>query len=184
MDEIVKQAMQKWPNVPACSGWLGLDERGRWWMRDERAQSRGAFQSGIDGAKGSRLEHDKLIAFIERNYQSDAQGCWYFQNGPQKVYVELMWAPWVLRVDPDGQTRTHTGRVCQVHFALQDELGHVYLSTDAGLGLVHAQDVIHAAEAIGDGRWALQELASQDMPQRYGFVRSPEQALQGSGRAT
>ncbi|MFZ9138137.1 MAG: DUF2946 family protein, partial [Hylemonella sp.] len=24
MDDIVRQAMAKWPNVPACYGWLGL----------------------------------------------------------------------------------------------------------------------------------------------------------------
>jgi hypothetical protein len=30
MDDIVKQAMAKWPNVPACHGWLGLDARGHW----------------------------------------------------------------------------------------------------------------------------------------------------------
>ena len=34
MDDIVKQAMAKWPNVPACWGWLGLDARGNWWLRD------------------------------------------------------------------------------------------------------------------------------------------------------
>ncbi|MCD6666313.1 MAG: DUF2946 family protein, partial [Hydrogenophaga sp.] len=28
MDEIVKAAMAKWPQVPACYGWLGLDARG------------------------------------------------------------------------------------------------------------------------------------------------------------
>lgn len=28
MDDIVKQAMVKWPNVPDCYGWLGLDARG------------------------------------------------------------------------------------------------------------------------------------------------------------
>ena len=38
MDDIVKQAMAKWPNVPDCYGWLGLDARGAWRMRDERAQ--------------------------------------------------------------------------------------------------------------------------------------------------
>ena len=38
MDDIVKQAMAKWPNVPACSGWLGLDARGNWWLRDAAAQ--------------------------------------------------------------------------------------------------------------------------------------------------
>ena len=28
MDDIVKQAMAKWPNVPHCYGWLALDARG------------------------------------------------------------------------------------------------------------------------------------------------------------
>ena len=27
MDEIVKQALAKWPNVPHCTGWLLLDRR-------------------------------------------------------------------------------------------------------------------------------------------------------------
>jgi Protein of unknown function (DUF2946) len=175
MDDIVKQAMQKWPNVPACCGWLGLDERGQWWMRDERAQTIGAFQSGVKGAKGSRLTHDKLIAFIERNYQSDPDGCWYFQNGPQKVYVELLHAPWVLRVDGDGQTHTHTAQVCHVKQALQDEHGHVYLSTNLGLGLVHPQDVIWAAHHIEQGDWGLEDVFSADLPLQHRFVRSPEQ---------
>ncbi len=26
MDAIVEQAMRKWPNVPHCYGWLGLDQ--------------------------------------------------------------------------------------------------------------------------------------------------------------
>ena len=32
MDDIVLQAMVKWPKVPACYGWLGLDARGRWYL--------------------------------------------------------------------------------------------------------------------------------------------------------
>ena len=27
MDDIVRQAMAKWPNVPDCFGWLALDAR-------------------------------------------------------------------------------------------------------------------------------------------------------------
>ena len=46
MDDIVKQAMAKWPNVPHCYGWLGLDARGNWYMRDDGAQAYGAFASG------------------------------------------------------------------------------------------------------------------------------------------
>jgi hypothetical protein len=45
-------------------------------------------------AKGSLLQHEKLIDFIQRNYESDAQGQWFFQNGPQRVYVELEATPW------------------------------------------------------------------------------------------
>jgi len=30
MDEIVKAAIAKWPNVPHCYGWLALDARGQW----------------------------------------------------------------------------------------------------------------------------------------------------------
>jgi len=37
MDEIVKQALAKWPNVPHCTGWLLLDRRGQWRMRDDAA---------------------------------------------------------------------------------------------------------------------------------------------------
>ena len=57
MDEIVKAALRKWPNVPACRGWLALDARGDWYMRDDATQAAGAFPA----AKGSRLQHDKLI---------------------------------------------------------------------------------------------------------------------------
>ena len=45
MDDIVRQAMSKWPNVPACVGWLGLDSRGQWHMRDDRVQALGAFKA-------------------------------------------------------------------------------------------------------------------------------------------
>ena len=38
MDDIVKAALVKWPNVPHCHGWLGLDARGQWFMRDDRCQ--------------------------------------------------------------------------------------------------------------------------------------------------
>ena len=56
MDEIVKAALKKWPNVPACRDWLGLDARGDWYMRDDRIQAAGPFPQ----VKGSRLLHEKL----------------------------------------------------------------------------------------------------------------------------
>ena len=109
MDEIVKAALKKWPNVPACCGWLALDARGDWYMRDDRIQAAGPFPQ----VKGSRITHDKLKDFIHRNYEVDERGQWYFQNGPQRVYVELEAAPFVWRVhaDPGGlvQVHAHTG---------------------------------------------------------------------------
>src|SRR5204862_7437856 len=85
MDDIVRQAIAKWPNVPHCYGWLGLDARGNWYMRDDRTQAAGPFASN----KGSLLKHEKLVDFIHRNYEHDERGQWFFQNGPQRVYVEL-----------------------------------------------------------------------------------------------
>lgn len=173
MDDIVKQAMTKWPNVPDCYGWLGLDARGNWYMRDERVQRGGSFTSGQPGAKGAELKHEKLRAFIERNYESDARGCWYFQNGPQRVFVELEQTPWVWRLQPDGKTRSHTGRWVEPTAAMADEYGHLYLQTDIGVGIVHAQDMWDASERLEHEHWSLEPLAQAALETRFGFVRSP-----------
>lgn len=104
MDDIVIQAMAKWPNVPHCYGWLGLDARGHWRMRDEAAQRA--------NAPGDRLAHSALIGFINRNYLADEAGNWYFQNGPQRVYVNLEATPFIARTEPDGSVQLHTGQAC------------------------------------------------------------------------
>lgn len=169
MDDIVKQAMSKWPNVPHCYGWLGLDERGRWFMRDDATQAKGPFRQN----KGSLLSHEKLIEFIGRNYEADAQGQWYFQNGPQRVYVELESTPWIWRIQPDQTVVSHTGRAAQVEVCLLDEDGRVYLVTDIGFGLVHTMDVASVVEAVEQGRWRLQNIQDCDLADRYGFVLSP-----------
>lgn len=174
MDDIVKQAMAKWPNVPDCYGWLGLDARGNWYMRDDQAQAAGPFAGGAKGAKGSLLRHDKLIDFIQRNYSADAQGRWFFQNGPQRVFVELEATPWIWRIQPDFTVLTHTGQVAQVRQCLMDEAGRVYLLTDLGFGLVHTQDVALAADAVQAGVWTLTEMAAQHLPERFGYVASPD----------
>lgn len=173
MDDIVRQALAKWPNVPACYGWLGLDARGAWSMRDDRVQALGGFASGVPGAKGSVLRHDKLVEFIGRNYEATPDGQWFFQNGPQRVYVELEVTPWVMRVGADFSVTTHTGRPAQARTCWVDEHGRVYLDTDLGLGLVHTQDVACAADAIEQGRWTPQPVQADELPARFGFVRSP-----------
>ena len=174
MDDIVKQALAKWPNVPACFGWLGLDARGNWYMRDDRAQASGAFAGGSVQAKGSMLKHEKLIAFIERNYGCDEFGRWFFQNGPQRVYVELEATPWIWRIAPDFGLASHTGVPALARACLVDQLGRVYLETDIGFGLVHTQDVASVADAVEQGLWVPQPVHSEQLPQRFGYVTSPQ----------
>lgn len=169
MDDIVKQALAKWPNVPDCYGWLGLDARGRWYMRDDRTQAAGPFPE----SKGSLLQHEKLIDFIHRNYEADEAGQWFFQNGPQRVYVELEATPLVWRLSPDGAVASHTGQPTTVDECLLDAQGRVYLVTPLGLGLVHTLDVGLAAEAVEQGRWTPVEVRAEDLPARHGFVTSP-----------
>ena len=169
MDDIVKQALAKWPNVPDCYGWLGLDARGRWFMRDDAAQVAGDFPQ----SRGSWLRHEKLIDFIGRNYESDDEGRWFFQNGPQRVYVELECTPWVWQVLPDYRLQSHTGLQTSAGECLLDEEGRLYIASPQGLGLVHSQDMVLAAEAVEQGVWVPRDVVSADLPAQYGFVRSP-----------
>jgi hypothetical protein len=174
MDDIVKAALKKWPNVPDCRGWLALDARGDWYMRDDRTQAAGPFPR----VKGSRILHDKLREFIGRNYEADADGCWFFQNGPQKVFVELEVAPWVFGVQwLDGAFRveTQTGRpVPSVDEVLVDEQGRLFLHAPLGLGLVRSADMGTAADAVVAGVWVPQDVRSADLPVRYGYDLSPQ----------
>ena len=101
MDEIVAQSLKKWPNVPHCYGWLALDARGHWRMRDQHAQDH--------DLPGDKIAHTALIGFINRNYACDAKGRWYFQNGPQRVYINLEMTPYIARTDPAHGFLLHTG---------------------------------------------------------------------------
>jgi hypothetical protein len=173
MDEIVKAALKKWPTVPHCYGWLALDARGQWFMRDERIQRAGAFPH----VKGSVIRHDKLLEFIHRNYEHDDAGCWFFQNGPQRVYVQLEAAPLVWRVrfaDGVAEVLAHTGRSAQVRGAWLDEHGRLFLDADLGFGVVHSQDVLDASSAIETGAWVPQSLPFAQMPARFGYVLAPQ----------
>lgn len=170
MDDIVRQALAKWPNVPHCYGWLGLDARGDWYMRDDQTQAAGAFPH----SRGSLLRHEKLIEFIHRNYDRDEAGQWFFQNGPQRVYVELEVTPFIWRIDAARAVAAHTGAPAQLRATLTDENGWLYLDTDIGFGLVHTLDVAQAADAMELGLWpAPHEVQAAQLPARFGYRKSP-----------
>ncbi len=180
MDAIVEAALKKWPNVPHCYGWLALDARGDWYMRDDRIRAAGPFPR----PKGSRIVHDKLQAFIGRNYAADERGCWYFQNGPQRVYVELEAAPWVWRLadTPAGCTLTsHTGLPAVAQGSWLDEHGRLFVATGLGLGLVHSLDMDTAADVVLRGEWTPQDLCFVDLPARFGHRLRPQDLQEGDG---
>ncbi len=169
MDDIVRQALAKWPHVPHCFGWLGLDARGNWYMRDDRVQAAGPFPI----SKGSLLRHEKLIDFIHRNYEHDDGGQWFFQNGPQRVYVELEVTPFIWRLAADFAVTAHTGHAALPQRAIVDEFGRLYLQTDLGFGLVHSMDMGTAADAIEQQLWTPETMSAGELPERFGYVCSP-----------
>ncbi len=179
MDEIVRAALKKWPNVPHCHGWLALDARGEWYMRDERVQAAGPFPA----VKGSRITHEKLREFIHRNYAADEHGGWFFQNGPQRVYVQLEAAPYVWRVagEPGHALVAHTGAPAgALRQTWLDEHGRLFADTELGFGLVHTLDMGLAAEAVeqamaagGTGAWAPVGMPFAQMPARFGYRLQP-----------
>jgi Protein of unknown function (DUF2946) len=174
MDAMVEAALRKWPGVPHCYGWLALDARGDWYMRDERVQAAGAFPH----PKGSRIQHDRLLGFIHRNYALDTRGAAFFQNGPQRVYVELECTPWIWRLQHTSEgaapgVQSHTGVAVRAESAWLDETGCLYLNTPLGLGLVHSLDMAVAADAVECGLWVPQDVLRADLPARFGFVCRP-----------
>ena len=174
MDDIVKEALKKWPNVPYCYDWLGLDARGDWYLRDEQTQHAGPFPQ----VKGSRIVHDKLKAFIERNYEADEHGAWFFQNGPQRVYVALEAAPmvWGVQQLADGgyQVESHTGRDAgEILASFVDEHGRLFLASALGLGVVRSMDMVAASEAMDHLGWSPREVSFTELPERYGYVLRP-----------
>lgn len=124
MDDSVLRAMARWPDVPAVYGWLSLDRRGQFLIKSETIGNRAARE------------------FIARNYAADEQGRWYFQNGPQRVFVHLEYTPFVLRLEADGSFTDHaTRRFAPITQVCMDENGAVLLAGPDGVGLLDDRDL-------------------------------------------
>lgn len=185
MDDIVLRALARWPNVPDCYGWLALDRRGEWLMGPER----------------ERIAHRGLSEFISRNYVADTQGRWYFQNGPQRVWVGLDYTPWVYRVAPSSERlETHTGASVQrIDRVWLDENGTLGMLSEHGAGNVDDRDLLHLAEHLRDAQGGsysgdvnegdlqlqlgaygvslgVERIDAAALPRCFGFVRDPQPA--------
>jgi len=150
MDDIVMSSMAKWPDVPDVYGWLSLDRRGNWLL------------------KGGRIGNQALRDFISRNYSSDSKGRWYFQNGPQRVFVSLAYTPLVIRFE-GAMLVDHCGRPFQPGQAYLDDEGSVLMLGPAGAGLLDDRDLAgYADRAAG-----LPEIPRHAVAERFGFVVNP-----------
>lgn len=139
--------MLKWPNVPAVFGWLALDRRGNWLIR---AASKGDIADPATAF--DRIGNAAVSEFIGRNYARDSDDRYYFQNGPQRVYVALDYTPYVYRLDDGGtlfvaHTGAPSGRIKRVFF---DEEGSLILSAELGVGVVLDRDLAAVLERFSD----------------------------------
>jgi hypothetical protein len=186
MEDWVLRSLKRWPNVPALFGWLKLDRRGRWLIQ------------------GEIISRPQIIETINRNYAADELGRWYFQNGPQRGYMELEYAPLVLRVVA-GTLTTHTElTVTQPSAVFMDESGALLFQTEHGPGALiddelewalqrisvagKPMDEAQLADAlalpsgsiteleliVGNARLIVHRLDAADAPTKLGFVRVPK----------
>ncbi len=185
MDEVVRQAMAKWPNVPHCYGWLALDARGGWRMRNEAAQQA--------GRAGDRIANAALLNFINRNYAHDENGRWYFQNGPQRVYVDLEATPYVARTDPAQGFLLQTGEaLAQIDQVYMTERGQLILQSGDKVAQLDDRDLAQCTGALAiDGAPAsddrligwLTEAAPAAMAMRYQGRELPVQRIDSGALA-
>ncbi|HWA37061.1 MAG TPA: DUF2946 family protein [Burkholderiales bacterium] len=150
MDEIVARSIAKWPNVPAVFGWLSLDRRGQWRI------------------KGERIANPALRDFIARNYEADAQGRWFFQNGPQRVYVKLDYTPLVVHFEGEA-LRDQCGRPFSPDARFLDEEGSVLLAGQGTVALLDDRDLARVADEAD----TLAPIAAAQVSERYGFIQDP-----------
>ena len=142
MDQSVLDAVKRWPDVPVVYGWLSLTARGEW-----KLHPLGDAQLG---EAGQGITNTQILGFIGRNYASQVDGAWFFQNGPQRVYVRLDAAPLILHVDPSARSIvTHNGiTVQQISHWFCDETGQLFAHTNVGPGRVDDRDLHLIAEIL------------------------------------
>jgi hypothetical protein len=173
MDDIVIRSMLKWPDIPDVYGWLRLDRRGNWQLRGE--------STGLEPAEFGTIGNAAFREFIARNYAADERGCWFFQNGPQRVFVGLAYSPFVFHI-AHGGIIDHCGRSAEsIEGAWLDEEGSLVLSGSGRIGLLDDRDLVGLAEQvtegvvrIGSASVPVGRLAANEIEARFGFARDPK----------
>jgi hypothetical protein len=139
----------------------GLDERGNWYMRDDRTQAAGPFPQ----AKGSLLRHEKLVDFIHRNYDHDDAGPVVLpERAAARVRGTAGHALDLAHRQADGASTSHTGPAGAGARLPGRRKGRLYLDTDLGFGLVHTLDMVQAADAVEKGAGRREEVQAATCP--------------------
>lgn len=130
-DESVKKALEKWPNVPNCFGWISLGRRGQWLI------------------KNTLITHQRAVAYLARNYAQDEHGRWFIQNGPQRAFCDLEYTPLIYFLNSDHSFVSHTGaRSGKVFEIILDDEGNLLIAAEQGLGLLDDRDLTRFSEAV------------------------------------
>ena len=162
MDDSVARSLLKWPDVPDVYGWLSLDRRGNFLIRSTSAPP--SFE---------RIGNAALREFICRNYQADARGCWYFQNGPQRVFVKLAYTPLVAHLQGESLF-DHCGREFgEPSQVLLDDEGSILLAGGTGLAVLDDRDLERFSDRLEEGAEALPRVSRGSVPRQFGFEPDP-----------
>ncbi len=180
-DPSVLAAMARWPNVPAVHGWLRLDRRGQWHLID---RGRPGFDPERDGL-GSPITSPPILDFIARNIGVTPDGAWFWQNGPQRVFIDLDLSPRILRLLGEGDRTAlvdqNGHRLGAIDAAAIDDEGALWLAGPDGFGAMHDLDLA-ALEILTDHvgglmlRWAgrvIPILPVSDPATRWAVLRRP-----------
>jgi hypothetical protein len=176
MDDIVEAALRKWPNVPHCHGWLALDARGDWYMRDDRMQAAGPFPQ----VKGSRIDTTSCASFIHRNYAAT-------RPAPGSSRTGRSASTWNWRPRPGcGACRpapglhparvAHRARSGALRSIWLDEAGAAVRSTPTSASASCTRWTWHRPPLPSSAALAAAEMPWPQMPARFGYVLQPRMA--------
>jgi hypothetical protein len=171
MDDNVIRSMIKWPDIPDVYGWLRLDRRGNWRIRMGAETALSDFQP---------IGNAAFRQFIGRNYAADERGCWFFQNGPQRVFVGLAYTPFVFRKEGTALIDQCGRSADKIESVWLDEEGSLILNSSRGPGVLDDRDLGEVAEGVSRGLFQcgatnlpVGDLAGREIETLFGFVMEP-----------
>lgn len=125
--------------MPYCYGWLFLDRRGHWRMRSEFAQK--------NHLPGEKIHHLGLIEAIVSHFAIDEKNQYFFQNGPQRVYIDLAYTPYIARLIPkqDSQWLLQTNLHQNINplRCFLDEKGNILIESEIEISQTHSDQPLH-----------------------------------------